>query len=328
LALGLQDGYSIGAIRQLTLAGGSWSYKQAAGHLKELTGVSISHNTIRTICIKEGEKIARWQPTADACEEFKSAKGDKEFTTDATSVNTKEGWRMMNIALFCKRKRGAGCEPEEWDKRDLPKPERTIAIAAIEKLEDFKQRWKPFRKLLNYEGYWGITALADGAPGLWNAIEEMFYEPEEVVDIYHVLEHVNACGKVLYPKKEEFDSWRSETTMELLRENGYSKFMYRLSKLKGFYKFDVPDGDKVLSVVGLENYLKKHRGRMDYFGRLQSGRSIGSGQVEGACKNLVGRRLKQTGARWQIANANRMSAVCAILYTEQWKNYWKKRQNF
>ncbi|MCL2744588.1 MAG: hypothetical protein FWE67_12120, partial [Planctomycetaceae bacterium] len=71
------------------------------------------------------------------------------------------------------------------------------------------------------------------------------------------------------------------------------------------------------------NYLKKHKGRMDYFGRLRDGRSIGSGQVEGACKSLVGRRLKRTGAKWRIANANRTSAVCAILYTDQWESYWK-----
>ena len=144
--------------------------------LKRFLGISISSKTISKVCYQEGEKIAAWQPTKGACEDLRTAKGDKEFTTDATSVNTKEdGWRMMNIALFSKRKRGVVCGPEDWDKRELPKPERTIAIAAIEKLEDFKQRWKPLRKLLNYEGYRGITALADGAPGLWNAIEEMFY---------------------------------------------------------------------------------------------------------------------------------------------------------
>jgi len=32
-----------------------------------------------------------------------------------------------------------------------------------------------------------------------------------------------------------------------------------------------------------------------YADRLATGRSIGSGQIEGACKNMVGRRLKQTG---------------------------------
>ena len=323
-ALGIEDGYTGGARQVITLAGGSWGFLQSSMMLKRFLGISVSSKTISRICYQSGEEVAAWQQTAVACEELKTAQGDKEFTTDATSVNTKEdGWRMMYIALFSKRKRGASCKPEEWDKRDLPKPERTIAIAAIEKLEDFKHRWQPFRKLLNFEGYRGITALADGAAGLWNAIEEMFYEPEEVIDVYHVLEHVSACGKTLYPKKEEFDSWRNETTLELLRENGYANFMCRLLVLKEYYSCKRPEEEKFLAVCDLEKYLVKQKGRMNYFERLELGRSIGSGQVEGACKSLVGRRLKRSGACWRIANANRMSAVCAILYTEQWESYWK-----
>jgi len=56
---------------------------------------------------------------------------------------------------------------------------------------------------------------------------------------------------------------------------------------------------------------------------LASGRSIGSGQVEGACKNLVGRRLKQTGACWRRERVDRMAVLCAVLYGEQWNDYWK-----
>ncbi|MGL6193919.1 MAG: hypothetical protein ACRC2T_03765 [Thermoguttaceae bacterium] len=45
--------------------------------------------------------------------------------------------------------------------------------------------------------------------------------------------------------------------------------------------------------------------------------------IEGACKNLVGRRLKQTGACWELGRVNRMGVLCAILYGDQWKAYWK-----
>jgi hypothetical protein len=49
---------------------------------------------------------------------------------------------------------------------------------------------------------------------------------------------------------------------------------------------------------------------------------IGSGQVEGACKNRRGRRLKQTGARWWVLNVNRMAVLCAVRYCGQWQQYW------
>ena len=53
-----------------------------------------------------------------------------------------------------------------------------------------------------------------------------------------------------------------------------------------------------------------------------AGLPIGSGQVEGACKNLVGRRLKQTGARWRIRRLNRMASLCSLLYSDLWDQFW------
>lgn len=40
---------------------------------------------------------------------------------------------------------------------------------------------------------------------------------------------------------------------------------------------------------------------------LGLGQSIGSGLVEGACRQVIGRRMKQTGARWRARRANRMA---------------------
>ena len=76
------------------------------------------------------------------------------------------------------------------------------------------------------------------------------------------------------------------------------------------------------SVLELENYLSAHSHHLDYKMRLSQGQSIGSGQVEAACKNLVGRRLKQTGARWRPRRVNRMAGLCAVMYTDHWKTYW------
>ena len=57
---------------------------------------------------------------------------------------------------------------------------------------------------------------------------------------------------------------------------------------------------------------------------LAAGRSIGNGLIEGACKNLVKRRLRQTGACWRGVRANRIAAICSVLYSDQWKACWKK----
>ena len=64
--------------------------------------------------------------------------------------------------------------------------------------------------------------------------------------------------------------------------------------------------------------------RLNYCERLAEGRVIGSGLIEGACKNLLGRRLKQPGACWRVDRANRIACVCGVLYSRQWEYAWKK----
>ena len=73
----------------------------------------------------------------------------------------------------------------------------------------------------------------------------------------------------------------------------------------------------------LRNYLAPHAHHLNYAERLREGRSIGSGQVEGACKNMIGRRLKANAARWRVARINRMAGLCCLLYSEQWNTYWQ-----
>ena len=73
----------------------------------------------------------------------------------------------------------------------------------------------------------------------------------------------------------------------------------------------------------LMGYFAARTDRLNYCHRLYTlEQSIGSGMVEGAAKNLVGRRLKQTGARWQVDNVNRMAELCCLTYSDHRDLYW------
>ena len=72
----------------------------------------------------------------------------------------------------------------------------------------------------------------------------------------------------------------------------------------------------------LRGYFDNHRSRLCYRERLSEGRAIGSGQVEGACKSMIGRRLKQTNARWNVDRLNEMAVLCAVHYSDLWQKYW------
>jgi hypothetical protein len=71
----------------------------------------------------------------------------------------------------------------------------------------------------------------------------------------------------------------------------------------------------------LVGYFSKHIERLNYAERLQEGRAIGSGQVEGKAKTL-GLRLKRRGARWNRCNVQPMASLVCVQHTCQWEAYW------
>ena len=75
----------------------------------------------------------------------------------------------------------------------------------------------------------------------------------------------------------------------------------------------------------LLDYLAPDQHHLHYADRLASGQSIGSGQIEGACKNLSGRRIKANAARWRVRRVNRMAGLCSIMYTHHWEKYWQSQ---
>jgi hypothetical protein len=196
------------------------------------------------------------------------------------------------------------------------------AFALIANKETFLERCQEERRRL---GVGGITsALGDGAVWIWNIIREIFGKTEECLDIYHALERVSDCGKVLYGTGQSFKDWLDKVRLVLLSE-GFAgierELQSLLEKSRGKSKQAKSHCGAIESLL---KYLGNNSGRLPYSERLSAGRAIGSGLIEGACKNLVGKRMKQTGACWRIERANRIAVLSAALYADNWKLGWKK----
>jgi hypothetical protein len=317
--LGITDSTSHQSQRLLCLAGSSWSFDRAAQHLRELCGLSVSDNKIRDVCQRHGTAAAAWQrSTPQAHEGFRKATGDIEFSTDGTSVNTWDGWREMRLGIFSKRHRGPSATPEEWDDRELPSPHVRMAFAAIENSERFGSRWGQWAGRLGIEDTTKISVLADGAGWIWQQAAMHFPGATGMLDIYHALEHVADAAKVVYGENTtRCERWIESIRMALL-SGGWPIVRQRLRA--AWLRTKQPSHRKTLQ--SLATYLGKHRWHLDDAGRLAEGRSIGSGQVEGACKHVIGRRLKQTGARWRVRRVNRMASLCCLVYSNHWDLYW------
>jgi hypothetical protein len=323
--LGLED-YSAGFRFLAVRAGSKDSFKEAEKDMKAWRGLEVSHETIRMLCHQEAPKVKEFFEKSDEVpKDFIAARGNVEFLMDAAKVNTLKGWRDIKIGIFSKRLLGYGVDISQWDNRDrkmLPDVNAAIAFAAIEEKEFFQVRVNRYRSLLHVGSTGDISALGDGAEWIWNIVRYVFGNVRECLDIYHALEHLSNTGKALYKEGTvNYKLWREMTKWELL-ESGFEKIEMRLNELERELKKDDTQKQKRTAIDSLRRYLENHKSRLGYCERLAQGRVIGSGQVEGACKTMVGKRLKQTGARWDVDRLNEMAVLCSVHYSNLWEKYW------
>lgn len=320
--LGLDNDYTRGARRLIGFAAAKSSYETASFQLKEFGCLTISHQTVGNLVASLSDEVSSKLANNVAVRKaFQEAEGDTEFTADGAFINIRKEdkthcWMECKVADFTKRKRGASTLPEDWDKRDLPKPTVNMAIATLGKIDDFTERCKAFRFNLGVSG--DVSVLGDGAHWIWNLSPKLFGNTAECLDIFHASERLSDCGKILYKNDAVRQTWFEDTRMLLLRK-GFAGVNELLSRWLSDEMFD---GEQKEAVRELQTYLSNNRERLSYRERLFEGRAIGSGVVEGACKNLVGRRLKQTGACWRWEQVEKMTVLCAALYSDQWKLCW------
>ena len=298
--LGAEGFVSPHAQRVLCAVGADWSFERCARHLRDVAGLVICDNTVRAVCDRRGTLMRAWQrDDPEAGRAFRAAGGDVEFQTDGTCVNTTGGWREVRLSIFAKRKRG---EPmtdlDDWDDQRLPAPHARAAVAAIRTSTAPGPQWRKAAARLGVRRADDLTVLADGAKWIWREAGKNRPGAAGVLDIYHASEHLHATAAALHGEGPARDAWY-EARRRTLLESGSSGLLAEWAAEAG-------------DVSELVGYLTPHADHTAYRQRLAEGRSIGSGLVEGACKTAIGRRLKQTGARWKVRRQERMAALCCL----------------
>lgn len=250
-----------------------------------------------------------WQrEDAAASTAFRAAQGDVEFQTDGTAVHTYGGWREMRLSIFAKRQRGkAVADRVDWEQRDLPAPHVRVIQAGIRSGEQLGPAWRRMACRLGLKQTQDISAIADGARWIWRQLEQHLPAVVGVLDIYHASQQLWAAAHRQFGEgSSQAEAWVEARRATLLREGAVGL----VGELSGAEWSDV------------RGYFEPHGEHTDYAERLALGQAIGSGMVEGACKQVIGRRLKQTGARWRLRRVERMATLSAVQASEQWDAYW------
>jgi hypothetical protein len=238
-------------------------------------------------------------------------------------VNTWESWREMRLGIFAKRQRGPAATAQEWDRRRLPPPGARLLFAGIETAEQFGPRIRRWAGRLGIRQTREVSVLGDGADWIRHQVHKQLPGAKLLLDIYHGLKHLADCVKVLYGEQAaEAQRWVEAARQTLLREGTSGVQAYLAAE-----RAAVRSPTKRAALAEVSGYFARRSDCLGYAERLSLGQSIGSGLVEGACKQVIGRRMRQTGARWRIRRANRMATLCCTFHGDTWTPYWEHRLN-
>ena len=161
-----------------------------------------------------------------------------------------------------------------------------------------------------------VVLVGDGAGWVWKVMQRSFPEARQVLDYYHMAEHISKVAKVQYGDTLAALEWREATITRLfLDKTG--------SVIGGLRRMAPTSGEAKEEIRKLIGYLQNNINRFGYQECRDQGIPIGSGGIESANKYISHARLKISGAWWLEENGNAMLRIRCAIYNETFDKVFK-----
>jgi hypothetical protein len=162
-----------------------------------------------------------------------------------------------------------------------------------------------------------LVFISDGAAWIHNRQKETYPKATQILDFYHACEHLAVFAQVALTDGTLREKWLGERKTELLND-GYDSLVQQVGELARDKPRTVQQaGDKLLQ------YYQNNKDRMDYKSYREKGLHIGSGAIEAAHRNVIQKRMKQSGQRWTRKRAQNVLNL-RICYMS---GYWNEVVN-
>ena len=264
------------------------SFAQAADLLATLTPIQVSARALETFTEAVGDAYILPDPPATP-----PTPDLLVIQCDGGMVHMRPAhWQEVKGMLVYRREDGVDQPPRHavvqgpWADHD----DVLLALAAPEGLGRARE----------------ILCLADGARPIWNLLDRLFPDAFQLLDWYHLLQHLDAVAARL----PDGATWQ-DAQATALWERGPQETLRALIGL--LRQSDLP-ADIRDAVRSCFIYLWHNRARVDYAEARQRGYPCGSGRIESAIKTVVQARAKGPGMRWNPPHLQRvLNARCAVL---------------
>jgi hypothetical protein len=168
-----------------------------------------------------------------------------------------------------------------------------------------------------------LVCILDGERSLWALVYAYFPAAFFILDIFHVLEHLGKAALCFSdegsPQAREFVTER----LRMLLQGKAGRMIGGLKQMLSKHELSNVATNSLNQVIG---YLERNRKHMRYEICLARGYPIGSGVIEGACRNLINDRLELTGMSWSLQGAESMMRLRAVHINKDWDTFWKRRR--
>lgn len=277
------------------------SYQQASKYLRKDFCIYMSHEMIRTHLSGVSTQIKRIREQPADEHIWDNIKGKKLYGyADGVLINIrKEGWKECKLLRY---------EDEEG--------KNIRHNGLLGSIRNFGLLTRREAINLGASRADEIIFLMDGAEGFHNHIGKNLPSARQIVDYWHVCQHIGECSQVLYPDNARAaNRWRSKYC-HLLREFGPDKLLSSLRKIKVRYR----SRTKLQALCELMSFLLRRLKRINYPELLEQGYRVDSGPIESSCKNVVQSRMKGVGMRWSRTGATAMLHVRFALTSDLWED--------
>ena len=166
-----------------------------------------------------------------------------------------------------------------------------------------------------------LELLCDGAPEMWNLLEEGFLpkfgnDLYRLVDLHHLMEKLGAAARVIDDPPaagERLRRWKMSLLNRATAATGILEELIASGMDEG-----VGTDHPVHAAI---TYIQSHSAdadRMNYSRALRLGLALGSGNVGATCKSLFETRMKRCGARWKEETGQHIVQLRALALSDRW----------
>ena len=289
------------------------SFEQASRKIEQFFGQDVSDDTVKQVVHQVGSVVLGQQDKqlngflTDKQIPATQANPEKLYVAvDGTTVHQDDGWHEVKVGCIWWKDEKFG-----EHKRYVCRFDNSQVFGWHVWLEACGCGFRQAKELIY---------LGDGSGWIRTEFHTHFSRATFIIDWFHASEHVWNCGKKLFGEGAKATEKWVKKRLDWLWDGWTKKILDDLKqqrkKCRGF---------KREAIDTLIRYISTNEEQMRYDVFRAKGYDIGSGAVKGACKHVVGKRLKQSGMIWSSCGSSATLALRVIWLNDRWEQLWRNK---